>query len=108
MLRGRTGSVFLLGRALEAAGCINPGIPALHGLLFPCPATINQAGREAAAGMVLSRRIPRLLQVHRVISGEPSEICHLPLGFAGLCPGSSKASPFTPSSSSFRVWLQRL
>lgn len=78
MLRGRIGSVFPLGRGLEAAGCFDAGIPAptfFHGLLFACPPTINQVGREAAAGPVLSRS---LLEVVRVISGEPGGISHLP------------------------------
>lgn len=102
MLRGRTGSVFLLGRGLEAAGCFDPGIPAptfFHALLFACPPTINQVGREAAAGLVLSRSVSSLLEVPRVISGEPGGISHLPWAVSWQQQG------FTPS---FRVWLQRL
>lgn len=90
---------------LEAADCINPGIPApisFQGLLFPCPATINQAGRAAAAGLVLSRSV---FSLPEVISGEPGGICHLP---TGLCPASSRASPFNPAAlgSGSRGWDQ--
>lgn len=88
---------------LEAADCINPGIPAhisFQGLLFPCPATINQAGRAAAAGLGLSRSVPSLPEV---ISGKPGGICHLP---TALCPASSRASPFNPAAlgSGSRGW----
>lgn len=88
---------------LEAAGCISLGIPApifFRRFLFPCPATTNQPGREAPSGLELSRSVSSLLEVVRVISGEPGGVYHLPWELAGFT--------LHPNSTSFRVCLWRL